>query len=226
MNSEWDIGLDEARLHTKVRSAARTPRAYLRMKRYLDIALASLGLLVLTPIFLFVALMIKLENPKAPVFFYQLRVGKNGKLFRMYKFRSMVTNAEDLITGLLRKNEAKGHLFKIKDDPRITRVGKIIRKTSIDELPQLFNVLRGDMSLVGPRPPLIREAELYSPYHMQRLQVIPGCTGLWQVSGRSNLDFDQMIELDLRYISERCLLLDLKIIIKTFRVLLGDKGAY
>lgn len=144
----------------------------------------------------------------------------------MYKFRSMVSNAEELLEGLLKRNEISGAMFKMKKDPRITKVGKFIRKTSIDELPQLWNVIRGDMSLVGPRPPLPREVNEYTSYDKLRLKATPGCTGLWQISGRNELSFSEMVELDLRYINERSMLFDLKIILKTVKVLLGSKDAY
>ncbi|MBP1993984.1 sugar transferase [Paenibacillus eucommiae] len=222
MNTQWKVSLDESR----IQRSSRTLQAYLWMKRLMDVVLVSIGIILLMPIFVMIALLIKLDDPKGVVFFYQMRSGKDGKPFRMYKFRSMVANAEELLAGLIDKNEVQGHMFKMKDDPRITRIGKFIRKTSLDELPQLLNVLRGEMSLVGPRPPLLMEVKHYSSYHMQRLRVIPGCTGLWQISGRSNLNFEQMIELDLRYISERSLFLDMKIILKTFRALLGAKGAF
>lgn len=195
-------------------------------KRTIDIAGAAMGLIVLSPLFLVIALLIKIEDPKGSVFFYQTRIGKNEKPFRMYKFRSMVTNAEEKLKELLDKNEISGAMFKMKDDPRITRVGKFIRKTSIDELPQLYNVLRGDMSLVGPRPPLTREVAEYSEYDKQRLAVTPGCTGLWQVSGRNELSFHEMVELDLIYINNRSIMNDLKIIFKTFKLFLGAKDAF
>lgn len=199
---------------------------YLFTKRLLDIMGASVGLMLLFPLFLITAALIKIEDPKGIVFFYQQRVGKHEKLFKMYKFRSMVSNAEELLASLLEKNEIEGHMFKMKEDPRITKVGKFIRKTSIDELPQLWNVLKGDMSLVGPRPPLTREVEQYNSYHKQRLQVTPGCTGLWQVSGRNNVGFEEMVELDLLYISKRSFIIDLKIIFKTMFMLLGSKDAF
>lgn len=208
-------------------SFGRVSQAYIvAKKRILDIIGAVSGIILLVPVFLFVALLIKLEDPKGPILFYQTRIGKDGKPFRMYKFRSMVSNAEELLTHLLSKNEINGLMFKMKEDPRITNIGKFIRRTSIDELPQLFNVIKGEMSLVGPRPPLPREVKDYSPYHMNRLKVTPGCTGLWQVSGRNNLDFEQMIELDIRYIMQRDFFFDLKIILKTIRLLLGSKDAY
>jgi len=195
-------------------------------KRILDIIGAIIGLAILSPIMVLVALLIKIEDPRAPVIFKQIRVGKNGRHFVMYKFRSMVMNAEELLKELKKFNEASGPIFKMKDDPRVTRVGKFIRRTSIDELPQLWNVLKGDMSLVGPRPPLPREVEEYNDYQKKRLMVKPGCTGLWQVSGRGNFDFDEMVALDLQYIREQSLWLDLKIILKTVLLLLGDKNAY
>jgi lipopolysaccharide/colanic/teichoic acid biosynthesis glycosyltransferase len=144
----------------------------------------------------------------------------------MYKFRSMVSNAEEKLKELLVHNEIEGAMFKMKNDPRITKIGKFIRKTSIDELPQLINVLRGEMSLVGPRPPLVREVAEYTDYDKLRLTVKPGCTGLWQVSGRNELSFKEMVELDLKYIQNRSIGFDLKIIFKTFKVLLGAKDAF
>ncbi|WP_232057222.1 sugar transferase [Sporolactobacillus terrae] len=201
-------------------------KAYLFVKRFIDVFGALIGLVLLSPLFLVVSILIKAEDPNGGVFFRQVRVGKNGKKFNIYKFRSMVSNAEQLLEGLLDKNETTGAMFKMKDDPRITRIGHFIRKTSIDELPQLVNVLRGDMSLVGPRPPLPREVDEYSDYDMQRLLVTPGCTGLWQVSGRSNVGFKEMIELDLEYIRKQSIGLDLKIILCTVRVLFGSKDAF
>ncbi|MGU3473431.1 sugar transferase [Paenibacillus sp. D51F] len=201
----------------------RNLTGYLMMKRAMDIVAASIGLIFLAPIFLVLAIAIKLEDPKGPVFFSQKRVGKGEKNFNMYKFRSMVSNAEELLVDLLEKNEIQGAMFKMKDDPRITRIGKFIRKTSIDELPQLWNVVRGDMSLVGPRPPLPREVAEYTAYDKQRLKVTPGCTGLWQVSGRNNLNFNEMVELDLKYIYQRGIRNDLSIIFKTVKMLTGSK---
>ena len=170
---------------------------YIRMKRLVDIFGSLLGLILLSPIILIVVILIRIDDPKGPVFFKQARVGKDETEFHMYKFRTMVTDAEDRLKELLSLNEISGAMFKMKDDPRITKIGKFMRKTSIDELPQLWNVLKGEMSLVGPRPPLIREVEEYSSYDRQRLLVIPGCTGLWQVSGRSNLSFNEMVKLDI-----------------------------
>nr|WP_284238222.1 sugar transferase [Paenibacillus glycanilyticus] len=210
-------------VQAKIRSARKT---YLIMKRMMDLVGAASGLLLLSPFLIIIALLIKLENPKAPVFFYQNRVGINEKLFRMYKFRSMVPNAEDLLTELLHKNEIEGHMFKMKHDPRITTIGRFIRRTSIDELPQLWNVVRGNMSLVGPRPPLPREVAQYSSYDKLRLRVKPGCTGLWQVSGRNELSFTEMVELDLEYIEKRNMLFDLQILAKTAKAMVGSDDAY
>ncbi|WP_233566973.1 sugar transferase [Cohnella endophytica] len=200
--------------------------SYLFSKRVLDIVCSIAGLLLIIPIFVVVCILLKIEDPRGPILFAQKRVGKDGKIFKMYKFRSMVTNAEELFHSLLEKNDVSGAMFKMKDDPRITRIGKWIRKTSIDELPQLWNVLRGEMSLVGPRPALPRELPMYSSYDMQRLLVIPGCTGLWQIKGRNSVGFKEMVELDLQYIANRNLTIDVKIILKTCRVLFGSKEAF
>ena len=198
-------------------------KVYLFLKRLIDIVGSGLGILILIPVFLIIGILIKLEDPKGSVFFSQKRNGLNGKEFNMYKFRSMVHNAEDLLE--MSKNEMDGPVFKIKDDPRITKIGKFIRKTSLDELPQLFNVLKGDMSLVGPRPPIPREVIQYNKYQYQRLLVKPGITCYWQISGRNNIDFDEWVELDLKYIKERNLFKDIYIILMTLPVLLGDKNA-
>jgi exopolysaccharide biosynthesis polyprenyl glycosylphosphotransferase len=201
-------------------------KTYQVYKRLFDIVGAGLGLVLLSPLFLIIALLMKIEEPKGPIIFKQTRVGKDGKEFNMYKFRSMVVNAEAMLDSLIYLNETTGAMFKMKNDPRITKLGRFIRKTSIDELPQLWNVLRGDMSLVGPRPPLPREVKEYTTYDFQRLFVIPGCTGLWQISGRSNLGFHEMVELDMEYIRKRSTLFDLSIILKTFKVFFDGKDAY
>jgi exopolysaccharide biosynthesis polyprenyl glycosylphosphotransferase len=194
-------------------------------KRAFDLGATLIGVLLLSPVFIIVAGLIKLTSP-GPVFFVQERNGCRGQIFKMYKFRSMVTNAEQLLKELESKNEVSGHMFKIKDDPRITWIGKLIRKTSIDELPQLFNVLKGDMSLVGPRPPIPREVVKYDAWHKLRLSVKPGLTGLWQISGRNGIGFEDMVRLDLKYIKERGFWYDLKIIFKTVPVLIGDSKAF
>lgn len=199
---------------------------YSMCKRAQDVVFSLIGLILLSPLFLFLAILIKIEDFSGPVFFSQTRVGKNGKEFKMYKFRSMVPNAEQKLSELIHQSDVQGAMFKMKHDPRITKVGRVIRKTSLDELPQLVNVLRGEMSLVGPRPPLPREVKEYTPYDMQRLLVVPGCTGLWQVSGRNHVGFQEMVELDLQYIRERSFIKDLKILLKTVKVLVGSDNAY
>jgi exopolysaccharide biosynthesis polyprenyl glycosylphosphotransferase len=201
-------------------------RFYLTQKRLIDVIGALIGICFLSGLFLIVAILIKIEDPKGPIFFSQKRVGKNGREFNMYKFRSMVADAEERLLELLKHNETTGAMFKMKNDPRVTKIGRFIRKTSIDELPQLFNVLKGEMSLVGPRPPLIREVAEYTNYDKQRLMVTPGCTGLWQVSGRSNIGFDKMVELDLNYIQNRNMVHDIRIIIKTILVVISSKDAF
>ncbi|PEY37763.1 multidrug MFS transporter [Bacillus cereus] len=201
-------------------------KGYIIGKRCIDIIGALIGIIILLPVFVLVGICIKLSDSKHPVFFKQERIGKDEKIFYMYKFRTMVHDAEKKLQELLPYNEVSGAMFKMKDDPRITKLGKILRKTSIDELPQLWNVLKGEMSLVGPRPPLVREIAEYTEYEKQRLLIIPGCTGLWQVSGRSQLSFEEMVELDLMYIQNRTILYDMKIIAKTIRYLLKNSGAY
>ncbi len=198
---------------------------YIVSKRIIDIIGSLAGIILLSPIFLVVAILIKVEDPKGKVLFGQERNGRYPKTFKMYKFRSMVHNAEELLEELMDQNEQTGPVFKIKEDPRITKIGSFIRKTSIDELPQLFNVLKGDMSLVGPRPPIPHEVQQYTPYQMQRLTVKPGLTCIWQVSGRNSIDFDGWVDLDIEYIRTRSLLLDIKLIFKTFFVLFGDENA-
>ncbi|MGX7328545.1 sugar transferase [Enterococcus bulliens] len=195
-------------------------------KRVVDIVGSTLGLFVAAIIIFFVAIAMKINEPKGPIFFSQIRVGKNEKKFKMYKIRSMCVDAEEKLAELMRHNEIEGAMFKMKDDPRITKVGKFIRKTSIDELPQLWNVLKGEMSLVGPRPSLVREVEEYTAKDKERLLVKPGCTGLWQVSGRNELDFQQMIHLDITYINNLKIKNDIIIIFKTIYVILKPKGAY
>ena len=198
---------------------------YKKTKRLLDIIFSMLGIIVLIPVFTILSLLIKASEPRQKVIFLQERVGKNGKKFIMYKFRTMNVDAEKNLASLLELNEVEGAMFKISHDPRVTKFGKVIRKYSLDELPQLFNVLKGEMSLVGPRPPLTREVDEYSHYDKQRLQVIPGCTGLWQVSGRNNVSFKEMVELDLFYIEQKNLMFDLIIIYKTVEVMIRPNGA-
>lgn len=201
-------------------------KGYLVLKRLMDVMGALAGLILLLPLFLMTAVCIKIEDPKGSIFFTQDRVGKNGRCFSILKFRSMVTDAEQQLSRLLDQNDLSGPMFKMKHDPRVTKVGRWIRKTSIDELPQLVNVLIGDMSLVGPRPPLPREVKKYNDYQKQRLLVKPGCTGLWQISGRSSLGFEEMVKLDLQYIRKRSLANDVMILARTIFVLFGSKNAY
>lgn len=208
------------------KESVNSRKKYLLIKRMVDVFGAVVGIIMLLPIFLITAILIKFEDPKGSIIFKQVRVGKDGNLFYMYKFRSMVTNAEEQLKDLLEYNEVSGAMFKMKNDPRITKIGKIIRKTSIDELPQLWNVLKGEMSLVGPRPPLPREVDEYTEYDKQRLLVTPGCTGLWQASARNSVGFEEMVELDLEYIKNRSILLDIKIIFKTLLVMFGSKDAF
>lgn len=200
--------------------------AYRITKRVFDIIAAAIALVILSPVFLIIAICIKVDDPKGPVFYSQIRVGKDGHHFRMYKFRSMVTNADELLAKLKSQNEVTGAMFKMKNDPRITKVGRVIRKYSLDELPQLVNVVGGSMSIVGPRPPLVSEAAEYTDYDKQRLMVKPGATGMWQVGGRNDVDFDEMVELDLTYIQERSVWLDLKIMFETVKIMIKPNGAY
>lgn len=198
---------------------------YLFLKRTMDIVLSIIGLILCIPLFAVVAIAIKLDSP-GPIIFKQQRIGKDGEKFVMYKFRTMVANAEEILDKLLDENEATGPVFKIREDPRVTKIGKWLRKTSIDELPQLWNVLKGDMSLVGPRPPLPREVAEYNEYQKQRLLVKPGITCYWQVNGRSNLSFDEWVELDIKYIREQSLWTDIKLLFKTVGAVLKKDGAY
>lgn len=196
---------------------------YNAFKRIIDIAGALSGIIFLSPFAILIPILIKLDSP-GPVFFIQRRCGKDGKEFGMYKFRSMVKDAH-LMRSLL-QNEVEGSVFKIKDDPRITRVGKILRSTSIDELPQLFNVLRGEMSLVGPRPLAADEMSADENWRELRLRVKPGITGLWQVMGRGNREFSEWIQYDTEYVMNQSLFLDIKILFMTVRVVLKGRGAY
>ena len=203
----------------------RRDRNYWFWRRMQDILLSLMALLFLLPWMLLLCLIIIIDSPGASPIYSQTRVGRNGKEFKFYKFRSMVPNADKLLDNLLEQNEMEGPVFKMKDDPRITRVGRFIRKTSIDELPQLFNILMGDMSIVGPRPALPREVEQYTDYERQRLYVTPGLTCYWQIQPKRNtLSFYEWLELDLKYIEERSFLTDWKIIFKTFGAVFGMNG--
>jgi exopolysaccharide biosynthesis polyprenyl glycosylphosphotransferase len=196
------------------------------IKRTMDLVIAILATIILSPIMLITAVAIRIDSP-GPAIFKQKRVGQNGRIFDIYKFRSMCVDAEAKKETLMEQNEMDGFMFKIKDDPRVTRVGKFIRKTSIDELPQLFNVIRGEMSLVGTRPPTIEEVSRYKRGQWRRISIKPGITGMWQISGRNDItNFDEVVELDLKYIDNWTIWLDIKILFKTVGVLVTKKGAY
>ena len=200
-------------------------RHYWIWRRSQDIVLSVLALLILWPWMLLIAIIIVIDSPGASPIFAQERVGRDGKKFTFYKFRSMKPNAEAELDDLLDQNEMDGPVFKIKKDPRITRVGRFIRRASIDELPQLWNVLRGEMSFVGPRPSLVREAEQYDDYARQRLYVTPGLTCYWQIQpNRNDMSFDEWVELDLKYIQQRSFWVDWIIIFKTFQAVFGMNG--
>ncbi len=194
-------------------------------KRLLDVALVLLGLVLLLPLLPAIIALIKLDSP-GPILFRQKRVGQGGRLFTCYKFRSMVPDAESLKAELVKMNEATGPAFKIRNDPRITAIGHFLRRSSLDEVPQLFNVLSGEMSMVGPRPQIPTEVALYEPWHRGRLAVTPGITCLWQISGRSHVGFDEWMRLDLEYVRRRSLALDLRILLGTLPAVIARKGAY
>lgn len=198
---------------------------YKFLKRFFDIVLSGIALVCLSPVFLITAIAIKLEDG-GPAFFTQPRAGKDMKTFKMYKFRSMYVNADEKLKELLKDNEQTGHAFKIKNDPRITKVGKFIRKTSIDELPQLINIIKGDMSIVGPRPILPFQMEECNDYEKQRLIVQPGLTCYWQIGGRANIEWEEWVELDLNYIEDMSLWTDAKMIVKTVPAVFASEGAY
>ena len=207
----------------KTRVKKRT--AYRFFKRLFDIILSALGLIILAIPFLILSIIIFIDSPGASPIYTQVRVGKNGRTFKFYKFRSMIPNAEKKLDELLNKNEMEGPVFKMKDDPRITRVGRFIRRSSIDELPQLYNVFKGNMSLVGPRPPLMREVSQYTDEQMLRVSIKPGITCYWQIQPKRNsLSFDEWLALDMKYIEERSLLTDVKILFKTVGAVFGMEG--
>ena len=198
---------------------------YHGIKRIFDIVAAACGIIILSPLMIIIAVLIKAED-HGPIFYKQVRVGKNGKTFKMYKFRSMFVNADQMLAELKEQNDVEGPMFKMKDDPRITRIGHFIRKHSLDELPQFFNVIKGEMSLVGPRPPLPSEVAEYSEYDKQRLYVIPGCTGLWQATKRNEVGFSEMVQLDIEYIKKANFWFDLWIIWKTVEIVIKPNESY
>ena len=221
-----------ARTHRGTRRSLRlmawrfTVRSSYAAKRAIDILGSGIGMILLAPVFLAIAAAVKFTSP-GPVIFSQVRVGRYGRHFRFYKFRSMYRDAEERKAKLLAQNESKdGVIFKMKDDPRITKVGKFIRRASLDELPQLWNVFIGDMSLVGPRPPLPKEVQEYTLEDRKRLDVIPGITCLWQIKGRSEIPFHEQVRLDKEYILAPGIWKDIKILLKTIPAILGGKGAY
>ncbi len=199
--------------------------SYLFAKRLMDLTLTLLSAPFWLPILFVIALAIYITSPGAPVIFYQLRTGKGGRRFKMYKFRSMVPNAEELKQKYMHLNELQLPDFKITNDPRVTPVGRFLRKTSLDEIPQLLNVLKGEMSLVGPRPTSFG-ADAYKLWHTERLDVQPGITGLWQIAGRASLEFDDRLRLDIAYIERRSIWLDIMILFKTVTAVLKQKGAH
>ena len=207
--------------HKKIESR----KGYHFIKRILDLSLSTMGLIVLSPLMAIIAYEIKKEDG-GPVFYKQVRIGKNGRHFEMYKFRSMVPNADQLLKKLRDQNEVDGAMFKMKHDPRITKIGHFIREHSLDELPQLVNVLRGEMSLVGPRPSLPSEVAQYTDYDKQRLYVTPGCTGLWQATERNDVGFNEMVRLDLKYIKHASTVYDLWIIWKTVVIIIKPNSSY
>jgi lipopolysaccharide/colanic/teichoic acid biosynthesis glycosyltransferase len=213
-------------LPVSVHSAVMPSAAYVAAKRSIDVVASATMLILLSPLFLILALIIKATDG-GPVFFRQKRVGQNGFEFDFWKFRSMVMNAEALKNELMKQNKHGSSItFKMCRDPRVTWIGRILRKTSLDELPQLWNVLRGEMTLVGPRPAVVAEVVKYNPHERRRLACTPGLTCIWQVSGRADLDFQQQVALDIRYIRERTFWLDLQLIAMTIPAVLSGKGAY
>ena len=211
--------------NVNVNGSLKENTGYLHFKRVQDVVLSTVGLIILFPVLVLISLVILIDSPGASPIFVQNRVGLNGKKFRFYKFRTMQPNADKLLESLLAKNEMTGPVFKIKNDPRITRVGKILRKTSLDELPQLWNVLKGDMSMVGPRPALPRETEQYDAHAWERTSVVPGLTCYWQIQPKRNsLSFEKWLELDLKYIEERSFLVDWKIMFGTISAVLHMEG--
>jgi lipopolysaccharide/colanic/teichoic acid biosynthesis glycosyltransferase len=217
-------GFDVSQLQAEV-GVHKFPLPYAVFKRIFDIAASAFGIIAVSPLLIAVALVIKLTS-RGPIFFRQVRVGMGGKTFVMYKFRTMVVDAEARKKELMKLNEQSGPVFKMKKDPRITKVGGFLRRYSIDELPQLINVLRGEMSVVGPRPPLLSEVILYKKWQLRRLSVKPGLTCIWQTSGRSNVDFANWVRMDIRYIDQASVLLDTVLVVKTFRAVVRAEGAF
>lgn len=227
VNFMFSETIERTKVNSNVKSIKKE-HIYLFIKRVIDLLVSGISLIILSPILLIVALLIKLDS-KGPVFIDQYRIGKEGKLFKIYKFRSMVDNADEVLKRLMEEDEEFREEYtkykKCVNDPRITRVGKIIRKTSLDELPQLLNIVKGDMSLVGPRPYLEREIDDMGCSYKTIIKVTPGLTGLWQVSGRNNTSFKKRCMIDVQYYVKRSLELDIKIIFKTFKAVFSKIGA-
>lgn len=225
--AEGDGGAAPASLRDAQADAeeAFEPIALPAWKRAMDVVLSGMALLALAPLFAIVAIIVRLDSP-GPAFFRQRRIGHGGREFTCFKFRSMYVDAEERLQSLTHLNEATGHVFKIREDPRRTRSGKILRKTSVDELPQFWNVLRGDMTLVGPRPPLCTEVEHYGPRDRMRLRGRPGITGPWQVSARANHDFKEMLDLDLAYLEQISFTRDCRILLATVPAVLRARGSH
>ena len=223
-DSPTDVEADKKDATSQICTVKKKP-VYAFFKRLIDIVFSILGILILLVPFLIISLIIIIDSPGASPIFVQKRIGKGGKEFKFYKFRTMIPHAEEKLPEILAQNEMDGPVFKIKDDPRITRFGRIIRKTSIDEFPQLWNVLKGDMSFVGPRPPLPREVEQYTEEQRVRIAIKPGITCYWQVQPKRNsLSFEEWLALDIKYIEERSFLTDIKIFFKTFGAVFGLEG--
>lgn len=203
----------------------KPPGSYDVAKRCFDLVMGAAILVMLLPVFPIIALMIKLDS-QGPVFFRQDRVGRNGKVFKFYKFRSMFKDAETRKKDVEAFNEQEGPVFKIRSDPRVTSVGRFLRRSSLDEIPQILNVLKGDMSIVGPRPHLVHEVDNYQPWHRKRLEVMPGITCLWQISGRSHVTFNEWMRLDMEYIRQRSFRTDLLIFLRTIPAVIARRGAY
>lgn len=222
---EEETERDRTRSKVNRRYILQSRKLYWTIKRVQDIFFSTIAIVILSPIMLITMLAIFIDDPHGSPIYVQDRVGRDGKIFRFYKFRSMYKNADQMLDLLMDENEMDGPVFKIKHDPRITRVGQFIRKTCIDELPQLFNILKGDMSIVGPRPALPREVEQYTDYERQRLYVTPGLTCYWQtMPDKNSISFSDWMELDLKYIQERSFLVDWKIIFRTVKVVLRKEG--
>lgn len=223
------VGIEELSATMPPEAIVASPQrtlGYAQCKRTFDVLAATVGLVLASPVFLLAAIFIKL-NSRGPVFFVQTRVGRGGRHFRCFKFRSMIAGAESLQKQLAEQNQHQdSRTFKMRRDPRITRVGEFLRKTSIDELPQLLNVLKGDMSIVGPRPPLPQEVARYSLHDLRRLEVVPGLTCIWQVHGRGDVPFPEQVKMDISYVEQQSFLLDVKLILLTIPAVILGKGAY